>query len=154
MAGRRARRAVQVEAAARYVSKQIVRRSAVIIALPSWPVVLSSVISVGGSHVVAGLARSLTKMSGEPLTRCEVKTIARRSGVITGPASPVAGPSRCEVDASGDTLAAGAWFEDSGSTGIGGNQADDSAADRGAVYLFERSGSKRSEAHPPAASFV
>ena len=44
------------------------------------------------------------------------------------------------VALSGDTLAVGAYLEDSNATGIGGNQTNDSAVDSGAVYLFTRSG--------------
>jgi len=40
----------------------------------------------------------------------------------------------------GNTLAVGAILEDSAATGIGGNQADNTAADAGAVYVFARSG--------------
>ncbi|KIG19527.1 Molybdopterin oxidoreductase, iron-sulfur binding subunit [Enhygromyxa salina] len=40
----------------------------------------------------------------------------------------------------GDTLAVGAYGEDSGATGIDGNQADNSASSAGAVYVFVRSG--------------
>ncbi|MBX3335068.1 MAG: cadherin-like beta sandwich domain-containing protein [Nitrospira sp.] len=40
----------------------------------------------------------------------------------------------------GDTLAVGAQFEDSNATGINGNQADNSAGEAGAVYVFTRSG--------------
>jgi len=40
----------------------------------------------------------------------------------------------------GSTLAVGARFEDSNATGIGGNQADNSAGGSGAVYVFTRSG--------------
>jgi hypothetical protein len=40
----------------------------------------------------------------------------------------------------GDTLAVGAVFEDSSATGIDGNQADESAMDAGAVYVFVRDG--------------
>jgi hypothetical protein len=40
----------------------------------------------------------------------------------------------------GDTLAVGAWLEDSGATGVGGNQADSTATDAGAVYVFTRVG--------------
>ncbi|NVB39305.1 DUF4215 domain-containing protein [Pseudenhygromyxa sp. WMMC2535] len=39
----------------------------------------------------------------------------------------------------GNTLAVGAW-EDSNATGIGGNQADNSASGSGAVYVFVRNG--------------
>lgn len=44
------------------------------------------------------------------------------------------------VALSGDTLAVGAYLEDSAATGIDGNQADRSAENSGAVYVFDRSG--------------
>lgn len=44
------------------------------------------------------------------------------------------------LSADGNTLAVGAYYEDSAATGIGGNQADESAADAGAVYVFSRTG--------------
>ena len=37
----------------------------------------------------------------------------------------------------GDTLVAGAGGEDSSATGVGGDQADNSAMNAGAVYVFE-----------------
>lgn len=40
------------------------------------------------------------------------------------------------LSADGATLAVGAWFEDSSATGIDGDQADDSAGDAGAVYVY------------------
>ncbi len=40
----------------------------------------------------------------------------------------------------GDTLAVGASLEDSAATGVGGNQADDSATQSGAAYVFIRDG--------------
>ncbi|MDQ7057794.1 MAG: FG-GAP repeat protein [Ghiorsea sp.] len=40
----------------------------------------------------------------------------------------------------GNTLAVGAYLEDSIATGIGGNQADNAAIDSGAVYVFSRTG--------------
>ncbi len=45
------------------------------------------------------------------------------------------------LGADGNTLAVGAFNEDSKATGIGGNQADNSAIDSGAVYVFSRTGS-------------
>jgi hypothetical protein len=45
------------------------------------------------------------------------------------------------ISADGNTLAVGAPFEDSNATGVNGNQADNSAADSGAAYIFVRSGS-------------
>lgn len=44
------------------------------------------------------------------------------------------------LSADGSTLAVGAVGEDSGAGGIGGNQADGTAGDSGAVYVFVRSG--------------
>ncbi len=44
------------------------------------------------------------------------------------------------ISADGATLAVGAYVEDSGATGVSGNQADNSATDSGAVYVFTRSG--------------
>ncbi len=44
------------------------------------------------------------------------------------------------VALSGDTLAVGAWGEESSATGVGGDQADNSASDSGAVYIFHRDG--------------
>lgn len=44
------------------------------------------------------------------------------------------------VALSGDTLAVGAPYEASAATGIGGEQADDGAAESGAVYVFVRDG--------------
>ncbi len=45
------------------------------------------------------------------------------------------------VAISGDTVVAGAYGEDSAATGVNGNQADNSAIDSGAAYIFVRSGS-------------
>ena len=42
---------------------------------------------------------------------------------------------------SGDTLVVGAMWEDSGATGVGGNQADNAATDAGSAYVYRRSGS-------------
>jgi uncharacterized delta-60 repeat protein len=44
------------------------------------------------------------------------------------------------VALSGDTLVVGAYGEDSSAIGVNGNQLDNSAADSGAVYVFQRSG--------------
>lgn len=43
------------------------------------------------------------------------------------------------VAISGDTLAVGAYQEDSNATGVNGNQANNSASNSGAVYIFTRS---------------
>src|SRR5687767_3048534 len=44
------------------------------------------------------------------------------------------------ISADGSTLAVAAVFEDSGATGINGNQADNSVEESGAVYVFTRTG--------------
>jgi hypothetical protein len=49
------------------------------------------------------------------------------------------------VAVSGDTLMVGAHNEDSSATGTNGNQADNSASDSGAAYVFVRSGSTWSQ---------
>lgn len=46
------------------------------------------------------------------------------------------------VDVSGDTLVVGAIGEDSNATGVNGDQANNSAADSGAVYVFKRNGTE------------
>jgi hypothetical protein len=46
--------------------------------------------------------------------------------------------SSVALSGDGRTLAVGAWFEDSGATGINGNQADNSVLGSGAVYVFTR----------------
>ena len=48
--------------------------------------------------------------------------------------------SALSLSADGDTLAVGAYFEGSNATGVGGNQADNTARTSGAVYVFTRSG--------------
>lgn len=40
------------------------------------------------------------------------------------------------LSGAGNTLAVGAYWEDSDATGIGGTQADDSVIASGAVYLY------------------
>ena len=40
------------------------------------------------------------------------------------------------LSADGSTLAVGAHYEASNATGIGGNQADNSASEAGAVYVY------------------
>jgi trimeric autotransporter adhesin len=49
------------------------------------------------------------------------------------------------LSADGNTLAVGAYGEDSSATGIGGDQTNNSASSSGAVYVFARSGSTWSQ---------
>jgi hypothetical protein len=46
--------------------------------------------------------------------------------------------SSVALSGDGSTLAVGAYLEDSNATGVGGNQADNSAPNSGAVYVFAR----------------
>ncbi len=52
-------------------------------------------------------------------------------------AMPDTGDKLDYVAVGGGAVVAGAAFEDSSATGIGGNQADNAAMDSGAVYVFE-----------------
>ena len=49
------------------------------------------------------------------------------------------------VAVSGNTLVVGAWAEDSSATGVNGDQANDSAGQSGAAYVFTRTGSTWSQ---------
>ncbi len=49
------------------------------------------------------------------------------------------------LSADGSALAVGAWLEDSAATGVDGDQADTSAEDAGAVYVFTRNGTTWSQ---------
>ncbi|WP_345319406.1 FG-GAP repeat protein [Candidatus Villigracilis proximus] len=49
------------------------------------------------------------------------------------------------VAISGDTLIVSAYYEDSNATGVNGNQADNSATESGAAYVFTRSGTTWSQ---------
>ncbi|MFQ3260343.1 MAG: hypothetical protein ACI9E9_000226 [Reinekea sp.] len=49
--------------------------------------------------------------------------------------------STISISADGNTLAVGAYLEDSNATSINGNQADNSTENAGAVYIFNRTGS-------------
>ena len=50
------------------------------------------------------------------------------------------GSQGCALAIDGDTIVVGAVFEQSNATGVNGNQADDSAGQAGAAYVFVRSG--------------
>jgi hypothetical protein len=57
------------------------------------------------------------------------------------------------VTLAGDTLAVGAYGEDSAAQGVGGDQTDNSALGSGAVYVFRRTGTDwQQEAYLKASS--
>jgi cysteine-rich repeat protein len=74
---------------------------------------------------------------------CTISTLAYLKASNTG-ASDLFGYS-IALSADGSTLAVGARGEASAATGIGGNQADNSAGSAGAVYVFARSGTTWSQ---------
>ncbi len=54
----------------------------------------------------------------------------------TGPGDELGAAASLALSRDGRTLAVGAFFEDSGATGVGGTETDDSVGDSGAVYVF------------------
>ncbi len=77
----------------------------------------------------AGAAYIFTRSSGSWSQQAYLKPSNTRSGFMFG----------SSVGVSGATVAVGAAGEDSAATGVGGNQANTSADDAGAVYVFRRS---------------
>ena len=84
--------------------------------------------SAGGSGAVYVFIRSGGAWSQQAYVK------ASNTGAGDGFGWPVS------LSGDGNTLAVGAWREDSNATGIDGNQADNSSNDAGAVYVFTRSG--------------
>ncbi len=85
------------------------------------------------SAVDAGAVYVFTRNAGTWSQQAYLKASNTGAGDLFG--------SWIYISGDGATLAVGARFEDSGATGVGGNQADNSAVDSGAVYVFTRSGS-------------
>jgi hypothetical protein len=95
--------------------------------------------------------RRLRRMHGDPprAARAATTPLAQLSGTTWSQQAYVKASntgandlfgSSVALSNDGSTLAVGAHGEDSATFGIGGNQADNSAADAGAVYVFTRSG--------------
>ena len=87
------------------------------------------------SASTAGAAYVFTRSGGTWSQQAYVK--ASNTGATDSFGASIA------LSADGNTLAVGAGGEDSSATGINGNQADNSAGDSGAVYVFTRSGGDR-----------
>jgi hypothetical protein len=68
-----------------------------------------------------------------------IKSSNTRTGAQFGVGGTLLGDG-VAISADGNTLAVGAPMESSGAKGINGNQADESAYDAGAVYVFVRNG--------------
>ncbi|HSJ49039.1 MAG TPA: integrin, partial [Gammaproteobacteria bacterium] len=93
----------------------------------------SSAIGVGGNQAdnaapAAGAVYVFTLGAGGWFQQAYVKASNTEAEDRFGRALALSGD--------GDTLAAGAPFEDSNTTGVGGNQGDNSASAAGAVYLY------------------
>jgi trimeric autotransporter adhesin len=113
-------------------------------------------ISADGSTIAVGAA----KAPGGEINSGAV-FIYRRSGATWIEQSVVTaahpGPydsfgASVALSADGNTLAIGAYLEDSASIGIDGDDQNDSATDTGAVYVFQFSGTWQQQAYVKAAS--
>ncbi len=74
-----------------------------------------------------------------PKQTAYIKASNTRAGAQFGAGGTLLGDS-VALSSDGNTLAAGSPMESSAAKGINGNQADESAYDAGAVYVFRRSG--------------
>ena len=95
----------------------------------------SSATGVGGNQndnggPNAGAVYAFTRVGATWSQQAYIKASNAGSGDVFG----------SSVTLSADTLAVGAWYEASSATGIGGNQADNSALNCGAVYVLVRTG--------------
>lgn len=106
-------------------------------------------VSVSGDTIIAGAPQPAT-MSG-PARNGAAYVFARSGNVWSPQATLTASNANAgdgfgrDVAGSGETIAVGAEGEDSNATGVNGNQADNSAPESGAVYVFARSGTAWSQ---------
>ncbi len=63
-----------------------------------------------------------------------------QQALLVGAWSSAMNGTRISISDSGDTLAVGDQWDDWSTTGVNGDQTDDSATDSGAVYIFSRNG--------------
>jgi hypothetical protein len=123
---------------------------------PGYDFGVSLALSADGNTLAVGASgeKSLaTGVGGDETNRggssCGAVYVFARSGTAWGQQAYVKASNTNSGDyfgfsvalsASGDTLAVGAFKEDSKATGVGGNQADNTVTDSGAVYVYTRSG--------------
>jgi len=113
----------------------------------------AALVNYGGLKVWDADGRSLParfEAAGEKELRLVVEDAAARYPVTIDPLAQQAYLKASNTDAgdrfgtsvavSGDTVVVGAPYERSNATGVGGNQADNSAIRAGAAYVFTRSG--------------
>jgi hypothetical protein len=110
------------------------------------------VFDADGVHLAASF-QAITTATGTPALRLTIDDTNARYPLTIDPTAQQAflkaflAPTTesdqfgSSVAVSGDTVVVGAQLEDSNATGVNGNQADDSAINSGAVYVFVRTGS-------------
>jgi len=97
------------------------------------PIALSadgSTMAAGGSDASGGVAYVFTRSGSAWAQQAYIKPSIADTSDAFG--------ASLALSASGNTLAVGAFWEDSNATGINGNQSDNSASDSGAAYVFTR----------------
>jgi hypothetical protein len=102
----------------------------------------SNATGIGGNQAdnslsIAGAVYVFTRAGAAWSQQAYVKASNTETGDLFGASLALSGD--------GNTLAVGAVGEDSNATGIGGNQADNSTTDAGAVYVLTRSGAAWSQ---------
>jgi hypothetical protein len=102
----------------------------------------SSATGIDGNQVLnnatdSGAVYVFTRSAGAWTQQAYVKASNTGGGDFFG--------SAVRLSSNGDTLAVGAFNESSAATGVDGNQADNSAPDAGAVYVFTRNGASWSQ---------
>jgi len=115
-----------------------------------WPIGRHGYSTTGGRRTAQASSRELKRRLGDPQTICIVVDDSNAIYPLT--IDPIAQQAYLKasntggidefgfsVAVSGDTVVVGAYREDSNATGVNGNQADNSAADSGAAYVFVRS---------------
>lgn len=102
-------------------------------------------LAVGGYHEAGATKGVGGNLSDNTAPDAGAVYTYQRSGTIWSPLNYVKAANTDQADSfgisvslssDGNTLAVGAYMEESAATGIGGNQSDNTANDSGAVYLF------------------
>jgi uncharacterized repeat protein (TIGR02543 family) len=100
------------------------------------------VVAASGDTVVVGASRedNLAGNSGAAYVFARSGTTWSQQAYLKASTPGGSDTFGAAVAISGDTIAVGAPNEDSSATGVNGNQADNTATDSGAAYVFVRSG--------------
>jgi hypothetical protein len=115
----------------------------------------SVALSGDGSTIAVGAAGEASNAKGVNGNQADNSTaesgavyVFRRTGILWAQEAYLKASNTGALDyfgsvalsAEGNTLAVGAYLEDSNATGVNGNQANNAASDSGAVYVFSRTG--------------